>query len=181
MLYLESLDVVCFVLPCSCNSSLNEYVTMWYDTMWYDMIWCDMIGCDMMWYDTMWYDTICYDMMWYDMMWYGTIWYDFPTTLKGGKILLTYLKFFFVRHSSEYETLDSDLKVNRNIYPDAVAYDRMRLIGPKSVELFLSTQDWVFSLDVNRFQNTSLKRQSCLPNDPKIVVCICFGAFWICN
>ena len=20
-----------------------------------------------------------------------------------------------------------------------------------------------------------------LPNDPKIVVCICFGAFWICN
>ena len=26
-----------------------------------------------------------------------------------------------------------------------------------------------------------MKRRSCLPNDPKIVVCICFGAFWICN
>ena len=23
--------------------------------------------------------------------------------------------------------------------------------------------------------------QSYLPNDPKIIVCICFGAFWICN
>ena len=27
--------------------------------------------------------------------------------------------------------LDSDLKVNRNIHPDAIACDRMRLIGPK--------------------------------------------------
>ena len=26
-----------------------------------------------------------------------------------------------------------------------------------------------------------MKRRFCLPNDPKIVVCICFGAFWICN
>ena len=26
-----------------------------------------------------------------------------------------------------------------------------------------------------------MKRRSRLPNDPKIVVCICFGAFWICN
>ena len=26
-----------------------------------------------------------------------------------------------------------------------------------------------------------MKRRSCLPNDPKIVVCICFGAFWICD
>ena len=26
-----------------------------------------------------------------------------------------------------------------------------------------------------------MKGQSCLPNDPKIIVCICFGAFWICN
>ena len=24
-----------------------------------------------------------------------------------------------------------------------------------------------------------MKRWSCLPNDPKFVVCICFGAFWI--
>ena len=28
-------------------------------------------------------------------------------------------------------TSDSVLKVNRNMYPDAVAYDWMRLIGPK--------------------------------------------------
>ena len=28
------------------------------------------------------------------------------------------------------KTSDSDLKVNRNIYPDAVTCDRMRLIGP---------------------------------------------------
>ena len=27
---------------------------------------------------------------------------------------------------------DSDLKVNQNLYPDAVTCDRMRLIGPKS-------------------------------------------------
>ena len=26
-----------------------------------------------------------------------------------------------------------------------------------------------------------MKRRSFLPNDPKIVVCIYFGAFWICN
>ena len=68
------------------------------------------------------------------------------------------------------KTSDSDLKVNRNIYPDAVTCDRMRLIGPKSGQLgptnhcllkrvpmrkqtLLSTQDWVLSLDVNRFQN----------------------------
>ena len=29
------------------------------------------------------------------------------------------------------KTSDSDLKVNRNMYPDAVTCDRMRLIGPK--------------------------------------------------
>ena len=68
-------------------------------------------------------------------------------------------------------TSDSDLKINRNIYPDAATCDRMRLIGPKSGQLgpinhcileesqrenklFLSTQDWDLSLDVNRFQNT---------------------------
>ena len=45
------------------------------------------------------------------------------------------LKAFFVRHSSEYKTLDSDRKVNRNIYPDAVTCDRMRLIDPKSGQL----------------------------------------------
>ena len=56
------------------------------------------------------------------------------------------------------KTPDNDLKVNRNIYPDAVTCERMRLIGPKcdqpgpinKVYLkspnektnSLSTQDW---------------------------------------
>ena len=69
------------------------------------------------------------------------------------------------------KTSNSALKVDRNIYPDAVTCDRMCLIGPKSGQLgsfnhclleefqlenklFLSTQDWVVSLDVNRFQNS---------------------------
>ena len=30
---------------------------------------------------------------------------------------------------------DGDLKVNCNIYPDAVTRDRMRLVGPKSGQL----------------------------------------------
>jgi len=63
---------------------------------------------------------------------------------------------------------DSDLRVNLGIYPDAVICDRMHLMGPKSDQLgpinifylkspsaktnFLSTQDWVLGLDVNRFQ-----------------------------
>ena len=25
------------------------------------------------------------------------------------------------------------------------------------------------------------ERKICLPNDPKIIICICFGAFWICG
>jgi len=33
------------------------------------------------------------------------------------------------------KTSDSYLKVNRNIYPDAVTCNRMRLIGPKSGQL----------------------------------------------
>ena len=33
------------------------------------------------------------------------------------------------------KTSDSDLKVNRNIYPDAVTCDRMRLTGPKCDQL----------------------------------------------
>ena len=45
------------------------------------------------------------------------------------------LKAFFIRHSSEYKTSDSDRKVNRNIYPEAVTRDRMRLIDPKSGQL----------------------------------------------
>ena len=35
------------------------------------------------------------------------------------------LKSFFIRHSSEYKTSDSDQKVNRNIFPDADTRDRM--------------------------------------------------------
>ena len=66
------------------------------------------------------------------------------------------------------KTSDSDLKVNQNLYPDAVTCDRMHLIGPKCDQLgpinhcvleepqgenklFLSTQDWVFSLDVKQW------------------------------
>ena len=45
------------------------------------------------------------------------------------------LKAIFFRHSSEYKASDSDRKVNRNIYPDAVTLDRMRLIDPKSSQL----------------------------------------------
>ena len=46
------------------------------------------------------------------------------------------LKAFFVRHSSEYKTSDSDRKVNRNIYPDAVTRDRMHLLGSLSDVLY---------------------------------------------
>ena len=45
------------------------------------------------------------------------------------------LKAFFVRHSSEYKTSDSYRKVDRNMYPSAVAIDRMHLIDPKSGQL----------------------------------------------
>ena len=45
------------------------------------------------------------------------------------------LKAFFVQHSSEYKSLDSDQKVNRNIYPDAITRDRMHLFDPKSGQL----------------------------------------------
>ena len=45
------------------------------------------------------------------------------------------LKVFFVLHSSEYKTSDSDRKLNRNIYLDAIARDRMRLIDPKCGQL----------------------------------------------
>ena len=47
------------------------------------------------------------------------------------------LKAFFVRHTSEYKTSDSDRKVNRKIYPDAVTRDGMCLIDPKSGQLEL--------------------------------------------
>ena len=46
---------------------------------------------------------------------------------------------------------------------------------------FCSHKTGFFSLDVNRLQNTEMKGRSCFPSDPKIIVCICFGAFWIGN
>ena len=57
---------------------------------------------------------------------------NFTTARKSSNILLTYWKAFFVRHSSEHKTWDSDRKVDRNIYLDAVKRDRIRLIDPKS-------------------------------------------------
>ena len=33
------------------------------------------------------------------------------------------------------KALDSDLKVNRNVYPGAVTCDRIHVIGPKSGQL----------------------------------------------
>ena len=64
-----------------------------------------------------------------------TITTQIRTARKSGNIYFDILKAFFVRHSSEYKTSDSDRKVNRNIYPDAVTGDRMRLIDPKSGQL----------------------------------------------
>ena len=60
---------------------------------------------------------------------------EFCNSTKKRQHYFDILKAFFVRHSSEYKTLDSDRKVNRNIYPDAVTRDRMRLIDPKSGQL----------------------------------------------
>ena len=42
---------------------------------------------------------------------------------------------FFVRHSSEHKTSDSDRKINRNIYLDGATRDRIHLIDPKSGQL----------------------------------------------
>ena len=61
--------------------------------------------------------------------------YNFYNSTKKRQHYFDILKAFFVRHSSEYKTSDSDRKVNRNIYPDAVTRDRMRLIDPKSAQL----------------------------------------------
>ena len=59
----------------------------------------------------------------------------FDNSTKKRQHYFDILKAFFVRHSSEYKTSESDPKVNRNIYPDAVTRDRMRLIDPKSGQL----------------------------------------------
>ena len=63
----------------------------------------------------------------------------FTTARKSGNLLLTYLKVFSSDTHQSMKTSDGDLKVNRNIYPDAVTCDRMRLIGPKSGQLDLLT------------------------------------------
>ena len=95
----------------------------------------------------------------------------FTTARKSGNILLTYEKLFSSDTHQSMKMSDSDLKVNRNIYPDAVTCDRMRLIGPKCDQLgpinivylkspnektssFCLHKTGFESLDVNRFQNT---------------------------
>ena len=46
---------------------------------------------------------------------------NFTTVRKSGNILLAYLKSFFSSDAHQsMKTSDSDVKVNRNIYPDAV-------------------------------------------------------------
>ena len=55
---------------------------------------------------------------------------NFTTARKSDKQL-----FSSDTHQS-MKTSVSDLKVNRNIYPDAVTGDRMRLIGPKCDQLW---------------------------------------------
>ena len=63
------------------------------------------------------------------------LWFPFTTARKNGNILLTYLKKLFSSDTHQsMKTSDSDLRVNRNIYTDAVTCD-MRLIGPKSGQL----------------------------------------------
>ena len=59
----------------------------------------------------------------------------FTIARNSGNILLTYRKAFLVRHSSEHKTSDSDRKVDRNMYSDAVARDGVRLIDPKGGQL----------------------------------------------
>ena len=55
------------------------------------------------------------------------------------------LKAFFVRHSSEYETSDSDRKVNRNIYPDAGTRDMMNNASIWPYDLPISTYSPLFT------------------------------------
>ena len=55
--------------------------------------------------------------------------------VKSGNNLLTYLKAFLSDTHQSMKMSGSDLKVNRNIYPDMIACDRMCLIGPKSGQL----------------------------------------------
>ena len=59
---------------------------------------------------------------------------NFNTARKSGNILYILNAFSSDTHQS-MKTSDSDLQVNRNIYPDAVTCNRMRLIGPKCDQL----------------------------------------------
>ena len=53
---------------------------------------------------------------------------NFTTARKSGNILLTYLKAFFSSDTHQsMKTSDSDLKVNRTIYPDAVNHHHTHL------------------------------------------------------
>ena len=54
---------------------------------------------------------------------------------KSGNILLTYITFFSSDTHQSMKTSDIGLKFNRDIYPDAVTCDRMRLICPKFDQL----------------------------------------------
>ena len=48
---------------------------------------------------------------------------------KWHQVLGLLKSFFVVRHLSEYETLDSDQKGNRNIWPDADTRDTMNNVS----------------------------------------------------
>ena len=61
--------------------------------------------------------------------------YSLITIVTELKFSLTPWIFQLHGRPSEYKASDSDRKVNRNIYPDVVTRDRMRLIDPKSGQL----------------------------------------------
>jgi len=60
---------------------------------------------------------------------------NFTTAWKSGNNLFTYWKLFSSHTHQSMTMSDSDLKVNRNIYPNPVTCDRMHLIGPKCDQL----------------------------------------------
>ena len=117
---------------------------------------------------------------------------------KGGNILLAYWTLF---SSDTRQSVKRRITTERwtEIYSQMqihVIWWTMRLFGPMigqfapihhclleeskwENEPFLFTQDWVLSLYVKWSQNTQMKGWSCLPNDPKIIVCICSGGFWV--
>ena len=83
------------------------------------------------------------------------------------------------------KTSDSDLKVNRNIYPDAVTCDRLHLIGPKcdhlgpiTIAYLKSPNEKTSSFCLHKHVPTSIRKKSyaareqppriCKNNKPKI-------------